>query len=184
MRTNLPCHEKKLALTLCLVLLSVYSLHVLFPQPNASSDTYRPVYMSQNEATTIGIAPPRPLQATGKIYTKDSLVLLQEPGKGIHLIDNHDPRKPQPLAFLAIPGCNDLAMRGNILYSNNYKDLIALDLTNLSAIRVVKRVENAFPNLNYDYPPFTNVRFECPDPAKGKVVGWEKVTLSNPKCFR
>jgi hypothetical protein len=156
----------------------------LTPRPNLSSDTYRPVYMPENEATTISIAPPRPLRATGKIYTKDSIVLIQEPGRGIHLIDNHDPRNPRTIAFLAIPGCNDLAMKGTVLYSNNFNDLVALDLSNLSSIRVVKRVENAFPKVSSAYPPYTSVRFECPDPAKGKVVGWEKVTLTNPKCFR
>jgi hypothetical protein len=68
------------------------------------------------------------------------------------------------------------------LYADNAVDLVALDITNPADVKLLKRIENAFPNQSF--PPHTGVNFECADPAKGVVVGWEKVQLQNPKCFR
>jgi hypothetical protein len=49
---------------------------------------------------------------------------------------------------------------------------------------LVNRIENAFPQINQEYPPFTGVYFECVDPSKGVVIGWEEKQIDQPKCRR
>ena len=44
----------------------------------------------------------------------------------------------------------DIAMRNNTLFADNYTDLVAVDLTNLSLPRIVARTENVFPIFNND----------------------------------
>jgi len=106
---------------------------------------FEPVYMSMEEIRTMAeVTVPQPMEQVGKIYYKDGILFINEPGKGIHLVDNHDPAQPRPLKFLQIPGNYDLAIRGNTLYADSYVDLVAFDVSNLEGIREVARLENIF----------------------------------------
>jgi hypothetical protein len=144
----------------------------------------RPIYISPETAQRVSAGPARPLRNTGKIYTKDTLVFVNELYQGIHVINNRDPRQPKSVAFISIPGNVDLAIKGSILYADNYRDLVSLDISNLTNIREVNRVKEALPQGTQDYPNEFGVFFECVDPNKGVVAGWEKATLKNPKCRR
>lgn len=95
--------------------------------------------------------PARKLTATGKIYTKDHLVFVNEPYRGIHVIDNQNPAAPQPVAFINIPGNVDMAIRDNILFADAGPDLLALDITDPSRAVVKKHVFNTFQtNFNWN----------------------------------
>ncbi|HEX8039059.1 MAG TPA: hypothetical protein VF490_07895, partial [Chryseosolibacter sp.] len=86
---------------------------------------FEPVYTTVSEIReSIHLLPPQPVQQVGKIYLKDGIMFLNEPGQGIHIIDNHDPAHPAPLKFLQIPGNYDLAIKGNTLYADSYVDLV------------------------------------------------------------
>jgi hypothetical protein len=51
---------------------------------------------------------------------------------------------------------------------------VVINLSNIMAPVVVKRVPNAFPLIDQDYPPLSGgVYFECVDKSKGVVVRWE-----------
>jgi hypothetical protein len=89
---------------------------------------------------------PQPLVNPGKIYTKDQFLFINELKQGIHVIDNRDPSSPKPMAFIRIPGNGDIAIRNSILYADSYMDLVALDVSNPTAVNVVNRVPNVFPN--------------------------------------
>jgi hypothetical protein len=143
---------------------------------------YRPIYMPFETMRQVATTSPRALEHTGKIYVRGSYVFVNELNKGIHVINNQNPASPQVVSFISVPGNVDIAVKGNVLYADNAVDLVALDITNPADVKLLKRIENAFPN--QIYPPHTGVNFECADPAKGVVVGWEKVQLENPKCFR
>jgi hypothetical protein len=62
-----------------------------------------------------------------------------------------------------------MAVKGNVLYVDNAVDLVALDITNLNDIRVLKRVRDVFTanNISPDgvefYPNNNNL-----------IVGWKK----------
>ncbi len=111
--------------------------------------TMVPVYleMSDIRARTIEIEPAQPLDNPGKIYIYGDYLLINEPTKGIHILDNTNPANPINKNFIPIEGNVDLAVNNNILYADNYVDLLAFDISNLSNIRLVKRVEDVFTHL-------------------------------------
>ena len=108
---------------------------------------YEPVYTTLDEIRSgVAVEPAQTIGAVGKIYFKDDILYVNEPGEGIHIIDNHDPAKPAQLKFLKIPGNYDLAIKGNTLYADSYVDLVAFDVSDVSDIREVNRVEGVFKN--------------------------------------
>ncbi|EMR04587.1 LVIVD repeat-containing protein [Cesiribacter andamanensis] len=146
---------------------------------------YRPVYAAEQLAYRIQVQPARTLQNPGRIYVKDHLLIINERFKGFHLIDNSDPANPQPLLFLEVPGAGNMAMQGSFMYVDNMTDLLTLDLSNLQDIREVNRQKGVFDG-RQNYPPMRNVAFECVDPKRGVVVGWEKADMPGKgyECFR
>ena len=168
-------------------LLPAVALSGCFTDPDevaGEKEGYQPVYMAQKEALQVTSLPAQPLRQTGKIYAKDTLVFVNELNKGFHVINNKNPRSPQNIAFVSIPGNMDIAVKGNSLYADNFTDLVVLDITNPRNITLVKRLAKALPQGIQDYPPYQNVFFECVDPSKGVVSGWKKTMLTNPKCRR
>ena len=143
---------------------------------------YRPLYMTRTDLHQVVAAAPHALRNAGKIYVRGNYVFVNELNQGIHVIDNRDPTNPQNISFIRIPGNVDIAVKGNTLYADNGPDLIAFDISNPATARLVKRIENVFPNQKY--PPHTGVRFECVDDSKGVVIGWEKAILPNARCRR
>ncbi|MFP4088742.1 MAG: hypothetical protein ACLFUB_05980 [Cyclobacteriaceae bacterium] len=110
--------------------------------------SFQPVMMKRADMeAAVQLEGPRDIVTPAKIYTREPYLLISERYKGIHIIDNRNPVQPQPLGFIRIPGCVDMAVKGNIIYADNAVDLIALDMSDLSDIKVVKRVKNAFPVL-------------------------------------
>ena len=138
-----------------------------------------PEYMSAEDVrASVGIRPipQEGIAEFGKIYVKGDYIFINEPFKGIHLIDNKNPKTPSQLKFISIPGNIDMAVKGNILYADSYRDLVVLDIENIHDIKVVDRVLNLLP---YTAPlPENNYPTREYDTAMGIVVGWkvEKVT--------
>ena len=144
---------------------------------------YRPVYATAAELADIKITDAVALSEPGKIYLLDPYIFVNERGKGVHIIDNTDPKNPDNMAFISIPGNYDMAAKGNWLYADNVSDLLVFDISNPKVPKLNKRIANAIP-VN-DYPPFQGVYFECADSKSGVIVGWEKVPMSSrPKCYR
>jgi hypothetical protein len=90
------------------------------------------------------------LQNPGKIYIKDNYLFINEIKKGIHVIDNSNPASPKFVSFINIPGNIDMAVTDNILYADNYTDIVTIDISNPSKIGVLDRIENVFNNGNAD----------------------------------
>jgi hypothetical protein len=83
----------------------------------------------------------------GKIWYSNDHLYVNIVDKGILVIDNNNPKKPEKLGFIQIPGNVDLAVKGEVLYANNYDDFIALDIKNLEKINeksVLKRFDAVF----------------------------------------
>ncbi|GAB2599433.1 LVIVD repeat-containing protein [Spirosoma areae] len=89
---------------------------------------------------------PQELIEPGKLYVKDTYLFIVEIKKGIHVFDNSNPANPKAISFLRIPGNVDVAVRNNILYADSYIDLVALDISNPTAIKEVSRTETGFQN--------------------------------------
>ena len=132
-----------------------------------------PVYMSYDDLRkAVKTTEATELVNPGKIYFKDGYIFINEEMKGIHIIDNRNPENPQNLRFIEIPGNIDMAVKNNILYADSYIDMIAIDISDISNPKEVKRVTDIFP---YMTPPPTDekLRIAAIDKEKGVVIDWE-----------
>ena len=132
---------------------------------------YVPVFMerSELERSVSYLNKGRELVSPGKIYYKTPYIFINEKYKGIHVINNTDPKNPVNEAFIIAPGCIDMAVKGNILYMDNSVDLVAFDL---DSKKVSERIRNVFPEPN---PPGNFFYY----PGEGRpegfvIVGWKK----------
>lgn len=129
---------------------------------------YEPVYSTSAEIkAAVAWQEPQTLRELGKIYFKDNVLFINEIGQGIHVIDNRDPKNPTQLGFLNIPGNYDLAILGNSLYADSFVDLVVFDVSDLSTIKEIRRIENLFNH-------HQSLGFGA-DPQKGIITSWKKV---------
>ncbi|MBN2613439.1 MAG: hypothetical protein JXB00_17930 [Bacteroidales bacterium] len=138
---------------------------------------YRPVVMTRETLEqSVSLVEAMPLKKPGKIYVKDKYLFINEKFKGIHIINNADSTNPVNSAFLRIPGCIDMAVKGNILYADNAVDLVAIDLSDPANIVVTKRIKNAFTEIcppGYDYIPWM---FSSENRPKNTIIiEWEEI---------
>ena len=91
---------------------------------------YLPVYKTTAQVrANIKSNPAEAIQQPGKIVLLGNYIFLNEVDKGIHIIDNSNPSSPKNIAFIDIPGNEDLAVKGNTLYADLYTDLVTLDIS-------------------------------------------------------
>jgi hypothetical protein len=146
------------------------------PEPYWGSG-YKPILMERTELEkSIIMEAPADLISPAKIYVKGSYIFISEKFKGVHVIDNHNPSKPDKIGFIRIPGCVDMAIKGNILYADNAVDLvsIAFDSTNWGNLQVTDRIKNVFPEItppDGDYIPSEFSYHNRPDNTI--IVGWK-----------
>lgn len=84
----------------------------------------------------------RELKAPGKIYRKNQHLFINERGKGIHIYNNQVKEAPVAEAFINIPGNFDMAVMDDILYADSFVDLLIIDISDLSNIKLIDRLEN------------------------------------------
>ncbi|MDE3212870.1 MAG: hypothetical protein KGM98_06520 [Bacteroidota bacterium] len=111
---------------------------------------YQPVYKTSAEVRAeIKSGPPMAITSPGKIVTLGNYLFLNEIDKGIHILDNSNPASPKNMAFIAIPGNVDLAIKGNLLYADLYTDLVTIDISNPLQAVVKSFVSGVFPDRYY-----------------------------------
>lgn len=142
---------------------------------------YEPVYMHYDEFRVPIVAEgPRDLKNPGKIYIKSPYFFVNEPKEGIHIFDNTNPQSPQNIAFIPIAGNVDMAVKGNVLYADNYTDLLSIDISNPENVILLNREEDIFLNnfdnvgelgLIVDYTPV--LRTEKYDCGTSGPIFWE-----------
>lgn len=112
---------------------------------------YDPIWVTKAEMRQpIERTTAREMANPGKIYYYQDVLLVNEYREGIHVIDNSDPANPQFLSFIDIPGNVDMAIRNNVLYADNYVDLVALDISDPRNPAYLSRTEDVFPSLGFD----------------------------------
>lgn len=126
--------------------------------------TYRttvPFVLSVQEIREgIAAQAPQELNNLGKIYVKDNYIFINELKKGLHIIDNSNPQKPENIAFLKVPGVIDVAVKDNILYADSYMDMVTFDISDPKNIKQTGRVKDVFVNgladgVTWQYQPQT-----------------------------
>ncbi|MCR9017430.1 hypothetical protein [Aquiflexum gelatinilyticum] len=130
--------------------------------------TSYPVYleMSTVRQADIIIEPGKELDNPGKIYIYGDYLFINEPQKGIHILDNSNPASPKNINFINIPGNVDLAVNSEILYADNYVDLLSFDISDVRSIKMVDREEDVFKNMysNFD---------------TGQIITWKDTVLTS-----
>jgi hypothetical protein len=133
---------------------------------------YEPVYTTTAAIrNAVKLLPAQEIKSPGKIYFKDGFLFINEPDKGIHIIDNSNPATPVPKSFLNIPGNVDLAIKGNVLYADSYVDLVAFDISNIQDVKEIKRVEGVFSHVL-----FSGFYY---DDSRGVVTDFKEVKTIN-----
>lgn len=111
---------------------------------------FTPVYQTLAEVrANIKSNAPLPVKNPGKIFVLGNYIFLNEIDKGVHIIDNSNPAAPVNKYFVSIPGNLDLAVKGNTLYADNYRDLVTLDISNPAKVQVKKITEKVFSQRQY-----------------------------------
>lgn len=108
---------------------------------------YQPVLMERSSLeNSIKWLPPQDRKQYGKIYTYGDLLFINEKYEGLHVVDNSDPRNPEELGFIVIPGNIDLAIKDSVIYADNAVDLVAIRYRE-SDIEVLSRARTVFPEI-------------------------------------
>lgn len=107
---------------------------------------YTPVFQTtQQVRASVKNDAPKPINSVGKMVLFGNYIYLNEPQKGIHIIDNSNPAKPINKAFINIPGNENLAIKDNILFADCFTDLMAIDISNPNNIVTKNFINNLFP---------------------------------------
>ena len=69
---------------------------------------------------------------------------MVENGEGLHIFDNSDVNNPVAVTYMEAPGGQGIAVRNNILYMNQYTDLVAFDLSDPKVPTLISRTEDVF----------------------------------------
>lgn len=148
-------------------------------EDNGKYDEYlvaRPITMSKAEfKNSIDIVAPVPMGESGKIYVYADYIFVNEKYRGVHVLDNKDPRAPKKMAFIKIPGNVDISVKGDYLYADSITDLVVLDISDMNNIKQVNRLENVLRD-NVVFPFEADI-YEWQDIDYGNevVLGWETV---------
>ncbi|XOV91202.1 MAG: LVIVD repeat-containing protein [Bacteroidota bacterium] len=128
---------------------------------------YEPVYMSLAEIRSgFEVIAPKTIEERGRIYLYDNWILINDPGNGIHVIDNSNPQSPIARHFIELPGNFSFSVRNDMLYADSYIDLVVIDISNMNDVKEVNRMEGIFQNFNNEY---------VFDPDSGLIISYEPV---------
>jgi hypothetical protein len=132
-----------------------------------------PVYLSyETLRSSVRPAGARELVNPGKIYFKDSYILIVEYLQGVHLVDISNPNQPQNKVFIEVPGCTDIAVKEQSLYVDSYVDLVVIDLSNPSTPKESGRLRGVLP-YTLPLPEDKELPYADIDEIKGVVIDWE-----------
>lgn len=161
---------------ICSLLLLLFSSSCLKDKVTNTYQLHIPIYQTLTQArAAIKSGQAGTIQNPGKIYAYKNYLFLNEPLKGIHIIDNTDPTHPRNISFINIPGNKDISIKDDILYADeSYGDLVALDIKDPANIVLKKYIPNIF--VSYYGNPGTN-----PDSIQ-VITGWiiKDTTVNDP----
>jgi len=165
-----------------LVLLVVASLGFVSCEKN-DEDKYadylvaKPLTISKTEfKNSVDIISPLPIKESGKIYAYQDYIFVNDKYRGVHVIDNSNPKAPKKISFIKIAGNVDISVKGDFLYADSIMDLVVLDISDIHNIKIVTRLDNVLRNnviwpANADFYEYDGINYE-----DDILLGWEMVT--------
>lgn len=137
----------------------------------------RPLKITKAEfKNSIDVIAPRPIEESGKIYAYKNYIFVNDKYRGVHVIDNSDPKAPKKISFIKIAGNVDISVKDDYLYADSITDLVVLDISDVNSIKIVNRLENVLRDnivwpAEADFFEWNDVDYETEI-----VIGWETVT--------
>ncbi len=162
-----------------LLLASFTAFFLMAFQFNSSNPSgYEPIMMDRSDMeASVLLRDARSIEAPGKIWIYNDMILLIEQYKGIHIIDNSNPGSSKTVAFIQVDGCTDITMKGNVLYANNGVDMIGIKPNNdFSDFTVIARNRKMLPNISSP-EPWNDWYYYNILPANTVIVRW--IPISN-----
>lgn len=137
----------------------------------------KPELMSKAEfRNSVEVLAPQSIQQEGKIYAYNNYIFINDKFEGVHVLDNTNPQNPQSIAFIRIPGNEDVAVKDGYLYADSSIDLVVFDISNISMIHEVARLEDVFSVYDYQIPAEAEYAdFADFNSDESVIVGWEIV---------
>ncbi|GGW34435.1 LVIVD repeat-containing protein [Arenibacter certesii] len=141
----------------------------------------KPIKMSMSDFKgDIAVVAPMPMEKSGKIYVYGDYIFINDQFKGVHVIDNSEPKSPKKIAFIKIPGNIDISIKDNYLFADSIMDLLVLDISNIHSIKTVNRLENVLRD-NIIFPLDADIfEWKNIDYSTEIVVGWKTVRERRP----
>ncbi len=135
-----------------------------------------PVYQPYDEyLVTIINSDNIEIETPGKIYQIDSLKFVVDTENGVHIYNTSDARNPVHIAFIVIPGVQDVAVKNKTLFADSYSTFLAIDITDPTAITVLKDIPEVLTVIH-------EKSREVLTKELGFIVGWENDTLHHVSC--
>ncbi|WP_298478017.1 hypothetical protein [uncultured Maribacter sp.] len=123
----------------------------------------------------VDIIAPMPIDESGKIYSYENYIFINDKYKGVHVIDNTNPSSPKKIAFIKIAGNVDISVKDDYLYADSITDLMVLDISNIQNIKIINRLENVLRD-NVVWPAADFYEYGEIDYENEMIIGWETVT--------
>ena len=141
-------HTTKILTTIAIIAIAFSSC--LKDVGKRSYQVYTPIIeQTSSLRSKVKSSTPISVSNAGKLFIIGNYIFLNEKNKGIHVIDNTNPSSPINLSFIVIPGCNDMAVEGNVLYADCYTDLLTIDITNPTNVVVKNFIDDIFSDRRY-----------------------------------
>lgn len=152
-------------------------------EPDIEVSGLKPLYQQGELSETIGSEEPKAFGTLGKIVYANGFIYINEQFEGVHVIDNSVPANPVTKHFWKVPALIDFTIKDDILYAEQGRDLLVVDIKAPEDITLCNILKDVLEEGNQNqFPPNYSGSFECVDPSKGVVAGWEEALLINPKC--
>lgn len=136
----------------------------------------KPLTISKTEfKNSIDIISPLPIKESGKIYAYENYIFVNDKYRGVHVIDNSNPKAPKKVSFIKIAGNVDISIKDDYLYADSLMDLIVLDISDINNIGIVNRLENVLRD-NIVWPAEADFYEYEVDYENDILLGWEVVT--------
>ncbi|NQZ76970.1 MAG: hypothetical protein HRT61_12845, partial [Ekhidna sp.] len=109
------------------------------PEPNLPSfnaskiEGLIPIY---EQDLIVTVEESRIIADPGKILIYGDLLLINDTGSGIHVVDNRDKKDPRNLYYINIPASTDMAVKDGLLYVDNGPDLVVISFDRSTAVEV------------------------------------------------
>lgn len=156
-------------ITMLCILASVF----LFSKADQEWEKYTPLFMKRAdlENSVKYVAGKHEMKEPGKIYVYGDKIFVNEKYQGVHIIDNSNPANPVQTGYIVVPGCLDMAVKGNIIYLDNAVDFVAFDM---NTHKVTERIVGYFPE---HVDPNGMSYYKSKLPKDMILVGWRNNSI-------